>query len=79
MIRVIIDLCQDSTYQGDRFNGHMGSQQHSQYLSQFSQVLLILQISIIFNYPVVTCLLFILCLCLFRHFFSSEALQSLSS
>ena len=29
---------QDSTYQGDRFNGHMGSQQHSQYLSQFSQV-----------------------------------------
>ena len=31
---------QDSTYQGDRFNGHMGSQQHSQYLSQFSQVCL---------------------------------------
>ena len=28
---------QDSTYQGDRFNGP-SSQQHSQYLSQFSQV-----------------------------------------
>jgi len=31
-------LSQDSTYQGDRFNGQLGSsQQHSQYLSQFSQ------------------------------------------
>jgi len=30
-------LSQDSTYQGDRFNGQLSSQQHSQYLSQFSQ------------------------------------------
>ena len=39
-MHLIITFWQDSTYQGDRFNGHMGSQQHSQYLSQFSQVLL---------------------------------------